>query len=104
MVVFRLHFRANRIGQLCLEFLKKYDTAKLNAKCISPNIGFFWLIEAHGTRDCAQSTKCVALYRLRLVLSPLSQRSRITQHGHDTHAHELWARTWPVRPSSLSSA
>ena len=104
MVIFHLHFTANRYWVLCLELLKKYYTAKLRAQGISLNIGLSGLIEAHGARDSVESTKYTALYRLRFMLSPLSQRPRIARHGYDAHAHEQRVRAWPVRPPSLSSA
>ena len=47
---------------LCLELLKKYYTAKLRAQGISLNIGLSGLIEAHGARDRAESTKYTVLY------------------------------------------
>ena len=104
MVIFHLHFTANRYWVLCLELLKKYYTAKLRAQGISLNIGLSGLIEAHGARDRAESTKYNALYRLRFMRSPLSQRSRNTRHSYDAHAHEQRARAWPERPPSLSRA
>ena len=101
---FHLHFRANRYWPLCLEFLKKYYTAKLRAQGISLKIGLSGLIKAHGARDRAESTKFTALSRLRHMLFPLSQRYRITWRGHDAYVHELLARAWTVRPTSLTSA
>ena len=84
--------------------LKKYYTAKLRAQGISLKIGLSGLIKAHGARDRAESTKFTALSRLRLMLFPLSQRYRIAWHGHDAYAHELLARAWTMRPTSLTSA
>ena len=104
MVIFHLHFTANRYWVLCLELLKKHYTAKLRAQGISPNIGLSGLIEAHGARDHDESTKCTALYWLGFMLSPLSHRPSNTRHGYDAHAHEQRARAWPERPTSLTSA
>ena len=103
MVIFT-SFYAIRYWPLCLEFLKKYYTAKPRAQGISLKIGLSELIKAHGARDRAESTKYTALYRLRFMRSPLPQRPRNTWHSYDAHAHEQRARAWPERPPSLSSA
>ena len=71
---------------------KTYYNAKLKAWGISLIIGLSGLIEAHGARDRAKSTKCTALYRLRFIQSPLSHPPRIARLGCGAHAHKLRTR------------